>query len=129
MTRVAVAILKRNGKILACQRKTGSRYGLKWEFPGGKLEEGESVESCLLRELREELGIVPIAVDKVEIQRSHYDDGGLFEVSYCHVSHFEGEPANKVFESISWVTPARLQQLDILEGNRDIVRRLAREVQ
>jgi 8-oxo-dGTP diphosphatase len=125
MTRVAVAILHQNGKILACQRKGGSRYGLKWEFPGGKLEPGETVAQCLERELGEELSIRIDSIDRMEIQASHYDDGGLFEVAYCHVTKFKGEPVNRVFETIRWVTPQELQTLDILEGNKDIVRRIA----
>ncbi|HEX9615091.1 MAG TPA: NUDIX domain-containing protein, partial [Bacteroidota bacterium] len=57
MTRVAVGILKKDGTILVCQRRRGSRYELKWEFPGGKMEPGESVEDCLQRELTEELSL------------------------------------------------------------------------
>ena len=125
MTRVAVGILHRNGKILACQRKKGSRYGLKWEFPGGKLEPGETVEHCLGRELEEELSLQIGSIDRVEVQTSHYADGGLYEVAYCHVSTFRGDPVNHVFETIRWVTPQELAALDILDGNRDIVKRLA----
>ena len=52
LTRVAVAILRRNGKLLVCQRKKGGRYELKWEFPGGKLELNETIIQSLQRELR-----------------------------------------------------------------------------
>lgn len=125
MTKVAVGILKRNGALLVCQRKKGSRYGLKWEFPGGKLEPGETVEHCLARELGEELSIRIRGIDRIEIQTSHYDDGGRFEVAYCFVSQFDGEPRNNVFEQIRWVTSAELPELDHLDGNKEIVATLA----
>jgi 8-oxo-dGTP diphosphatase len=125
MTKVAVGILRRNGNILACQRKKGSRYELKWEFPGGKVEPGETFEQCLVRELSEELSIQIRHIDTVEIQRSQYDDGGAFEVAYCTITDFTGEIHNNVFEQVRWVTPAELALLDSLDGNKDIVRKLA----
>lgn len=125
MTKVAVGILRRDGVVLVCQRKKGSRYGLKWEFPGGKLEPGETVEQCLSRELGEELSIRIRGIDRIEVQTSHYDDGGKFEVSYCFVSQFDGEPRNNVFEQIRWVAPSELRELDHLDGNREIIAALA----
>jgi len=125
MTRVAVAIIRKNGKVVLCQRKQGGRYGLKWEFPGGKVEPGETIVGCLQRELREELSIEITGVDRVESAQAHYDDGGLFEVAYCHVSTFGGKIKNNVFESVRWVSPSELRAMDILEGNAEIVARLA----
>ena len=124
MIKVAVGILRRDGKILACQRKKGARYEFKWEFPGGKLEPGESVEQCLARELREELSISAPSIRRVEVQSTKYEDGGTFEVAYCDVAAFEGEPINKVFEQIRWVSLQELRTLDILEGNREIIARM-----
>jgi len=124
MTRVAVAILRRNGKLVVCQRKRGGRYALKWEFPGGKIEPGETVLGCLERELREELSIIVTDVERVESAVTHYEDGGYFEVSYCYVLRFEGEIRNNVFEDIRWVTPAELETMDVLEGNTEIIARL-----
>lgn len=127
MTRVAVGILKKNGKILACQRKKGSRYELKWEFPGGKLEPGETVVDCLKRELLEELSLTIHSIDRMDFQTADYDDGGRYEVAYCHVSEFHGDPRNNVFETFRWVTPEELRGLDILEGNKSIVEQLSHE--
>lgn len=127
MTRVAVAILRRNGKILICQRKKGSPYGLKWEFPGGKLEPKESVHECVRRELREELCLEVKEIRRMEFNVSHYDDGKTYEVAYCFVSNFEGEPTNNVFEDIRWVTLDDLRTLDILEGNKPFVQQLTHE--
>lgn len=124
MTKVAVGILRRDGKILACQRKKGGRYELKWEFPGGKLEPQESVQECLARELKEELSIKIHGVAEMETQSAEYEDGGLFEVAYCNVTGFDGEPTNNVFERICWVTLTELRNLDILHGNRDFIARM-----
>ena len=83
MTEVAVGVIRRNGAILICQRKRGGRYELKWEFPGGKFENGESVEQCLRRELREELSIEIQSIDHIQTEAAYYEDGGTFNVSYC----------------------------------------------
>jgi 8-oxo-dGTP diphosphatase len=124
MIRVAVAILKKDGKILICQRKRNSRYGLKWEFPGGKVESGETVLECLKRELAEELSIAVNSASPTDVQTAFYEDGGKFEVHYYTVEQYRGEPINKAFEQIQWVSPKDLRNLDILEGNRSFVEKL-----
>jgi 8-oxo-dGTP diphosphatase len=121
MIRVAVGVIRQNGKILLCQRKKGGRYGLKWEFPGGKLEQGEDVEQCLRRELREELGIEIEAIERVETMDAYYEDGGLFRVAYCFITGYEGQPRNNAFEQIRWVSAAELKSTDMLEGNRPFI--------
>ena len=124
MTEVAVAILRRNNLILVCQRKHGGRYSLKWEFPGGKLEPGESVEQCLHRELQEELSIEIHAIERIQTEATYYEDGGMFNVSYCFVSGFDGEPQNNVFEQIRWVTIDELKKMDLLDGTKLFVEKL-----
>jgi 8-oxo-dGTP diphosphatase len=124
MVRAAVAILQQEKRVLICQRKKHSRYELKWEFPGGKVEVGESLLECLKRELREELSIEIDGVDRSESRVNRYGDGGDFEVSYFFVSRFTGTPTNNVFEQIRWVTLAELKTLDILEGNKPLVAHL-----
>jgi len=126
MTRVAVGVIQKNGKILICQRKQNSRYGLKWEFPGGKLEAGESILGCLRRELREELSIEVERYVRSETQTAFYEDGGTFEVTYCFVRQYSGEPRNNLFEEIRWVSLDELRTLDILEGNKPFVASLIR---
>ena len=124
MKHVAVGILIQNGRVLICQRKKGSRYGLKWEFPGGKFEDGETAEVCVRRELYEELSITLGPIRKMEVETSEYEDGGLFQVHYCSAVEFKGTLRNNVFEDVRWVAPEELGMLDILEGNRGIVSRL-----
>ncbi|MBI2619099.1 MAG: NUDIX domain-containing protein, partial [Ignavibacteriales bacterium] len=81
----------------------------------------------LQRELLEELSIRVRRIEKMDFRTSRYDDGGTFEVAYCHISEFDGEPKNNVFEQIRWVEPRELSKLDILEGNRSIVAALTHE--
>jgi 8-oxo-dGTP diphosphatase len=131
MKEVAVGILVRNGHVLACQRKRSARYPLKWEFPGGKLEPGESPREALQRELREELCIEAKETSDFFCQDWIYREGtsnpqhdGAFRVFYFLVTDFAGEPVNRAFEQIRWLPPRELQTMDILEGNREAVERL-----
>ncbi len=124
MTEVVVGVLRKINQILICQRKKHGRYGLKWEFPGGKLEPGEIVEQCLRRELREELSIDIHSIEHVETLAAYYEDGGMFNVAYCFVSGFDGEPHNNIFEQIRWVTIDELKKMDLLEGNKPFVEKL-----
>ncbi len=127
MITVAVGCMRRNGDVLLCQRPAGGAYPLKWEFPGGKLEMGETPEECLKRELMEELGVSAQIGRRLHRQRILYPDSGEFDVIYFAVDAFEGEPRNMVFARICWVTPADLGAYDVLEGNKEMVRLLIRE--
>jgi 8-oxo-dGTP diphosphatase len=121
MTEVAVGVIQMNNKILICQRKKGGRYELKWEFPGGKVESGETTEQCLRRELQEELSIEIHSIDRIQTEAAYYEDGGMFNVAYCFISRFQGEPQNNVFEQIRWVPLEELKHMDLLDGNKPFV--------
>ncbi len=121
---VVVGILVRDGMILLCQRKPGQKYELRWEFPGGKVEPGETHEEALVRELREEINAIPVRWRQFRSDRNVYSDGGAFEVLYYIVDAFDGEPENVEFYEIVWVTPADLGNFDILEGNRKVCAQL-----
>ena len=123
---VSAGLLTRNGAILACQRLPDGRHPGKWEFPGGKREPGESMEECLRRELREELGI-EAEVDELVWQTEHaYPDGAPIALSFFAVRRFRGEPVNRAFAAIRWVHVAALAGLDFLQADRELVERLAR---
>jgi 8-oxo-dGTP diphosphatase len=132
MKEVVVGIIERNGKFLTCQRKKTARYPLKWEFPGGKIEPGESPPEALKRELREELGVETEIGKEFFRQEWVYPDSGndpagdgMFRVYYFLISSIEGEPVNHVFEQMRWVPASDLLGMDILEGNREAVKKLA----
>lgn len=115
------------GKVLACQRKRDALYPLKWEFPGGKIEQGESSAVALRRELREELGIEAVVGKEFHRQEWEYPESassggdGSFRVFYHEVEGFKGVPLNLAFEQIRWVVVEELMTLDMLEGNRDAI--------
>ncbi len=121
---VVVGIIVRGNLILLCQRRPGQKYELRWEFPGGKVEIGETNEEALVRELREEVNTVPRSWRQFRSDRNVYSDGGTFEVVYYIVDAFDGEPENVEFNDIVWVPPAELDKFDILEGNRKVCRQL-----
>ena len=121
----------RDGQVLACQRRPDAVYPLRWEFPGGKLEEGETATEALVRELHEELSIEATVGREFHRQEWVYpqsagnpEQDGSFRVFYILIDSFTGTPVNNAFEQIRWVSPTDLQQMDILEGNREAVARL-----
>lgn len=79
------------------------------------------MEQCLRRELQEELSIEINSIERIQTEAAYYEDGGMFNVSYCFVSGFNGEPQNNVFEQIRWVTTNELKEMDLLEGNKPFV--------
>jgi 8-oxo-dGTP diphosphatase len=132
MKQVAVGIIKRNGLVLACQRKSTAVYPLKWEFPGGKIEQGESPAQALARELHEELGIHALIGAEIHRQEWTYrewgpEHDGSFRVHYFLVTEYAGDPVNRAFHDIRWVAASDLLTMDILEGNREVVVKLADE--
>jgi 8-oxo-dGTP diphosphatase len=123
MKEVSVGILRRNDLVLACQRKKSAQYPLKWEFPGGKIEPGESPLQAIIRELHEELNIQ--AAPGAEFHRQEWDYGdSSYRVYYYLIDRFTGEPVNQAFEQIRWVKPQELPGMDILEGNRDVLKKM-----
>lgn len=122
---VAAALILRGDEVLVCQRKAGAPMGLKWEFPGGKLEPGESPEQALKRELHEELGIEAAVGTRIAHLRHTYRSGGAVDLQFFAVHSFEGEIVNQIFEDVRWVPLRTLPEYDFLAADRDLVRDLA----
>ena len=122
---VVAAVIERNGLILIGQRKPRGRHGLKWEFPGGKVEPGEAPRAALVRELREELGIEAQIGEEIEQYDFRYVTGAVTRLMFFRVTEFTGEPENLDFAQIAWSEREHLPQYDFLEGDLDFVRRLA----
>lgn len=123
---VVAAVIEKQGQILVCQRKRGSRHALKWEFPGGKVEHGEGPRAALMRELREELDIdADIGNEMVRYEHSYPGRDPILLI-FFRVTEFRGIPANVIFETIEWSTLPKLSRYDFLDGDLDFVRRLAR---
>ncbi len=124
MTTVVAAVIERGGRILIGQRKNAGQHPLKWEFPGGKVEPGETPEAATVRELDEELAI-RARVDR-ELMRYQYEYPGRPPILliFYRVVDFEGEPENRDFEQIRWELPERLASYDFLEGDAEFIRSL-----
>jgi 8-oxo-dGTP diphosphatase len=114
---VAAGILRRDGRILICRRRAAQDHGLKWEFPGGKLEPGETPVEALTRELREELNIE--AAPGVELLRYEFAYPGKRPILlvFLEVPSWHGEIENRIFECLEWSDPSALYSYDFLEGD------------
>lgn len=122
---VAAGIIVKGQEILICQRHHSDSYGLQWEFPGGKVHDGEDLKEALRRELKEELAIDADIGEEVFRLRHHYPDR-FVEVVFFIVRSFEGEAQNRVFEAIDWAPRAELPRYPFLEADRELVDRVAR---
>jgi 8-oxo-dGTP diphosphatase len=125
MKRVVAALIWQDGKILICQRTRHQAMPLKWEFPGGKIEEGEQPRDALRRELDEELGIAAVIGDEVARIRHEYPGGGAVELRFYEVRKYSGEIENRIFRDVVWAEPAKLPSYDFLEADLELVRNLA----
>jgi 8-oxo-dGTP diphosphatase len=125
MKRVVAALIVKDGKLLVCQRTRHQTMPLKWEFPGGKIEEGEQPRDALRRELEEELGIVARVGDEIARIQHEYPNGGMVELRFFIVREFQKEIENRIFRDMQWAEPKDLSKYDFLEADRTLVRDLA----
>ncbi len=125
---VAAGLLRDGDRVLACQRLATATHPLRWEFPGGKLEPGESPEACLERELREELGIAATIGRHIASVEHVYPGGPHVRVHFYAVTSHRGEVTNRVFERILWQPIERLCELDFLDADRPLVELVRRQV-
>ncbi|MDQ2774889.1 MAG: (deoxy)nucleoside triphosphate pyrophosphohydrolase [Acidobacteriota bacterium] len=122
---VSAAVIHRDGQVLVGQRRKADRHPYKWEFPGGKVEFGETPQQALVRELREELRIEAIVGTELARYEHDYPSGSRVHLLFFCVQVFKGAPEARVFEQICWTDLESLPTLDFLEGDLDFVRRLA----
>ena len=125
MKRVVAALITQDGKLLVCQRTRHQTMPLKWEFPGGKIEEGEQPRDALRRELDEELGIQATVGDELARVQHEYPNGGMVELRFYIVREYEGELENRIFKDIQWARPNELPKFDFLEADLTLVNDLA----
>lgn len=126
MIRVTAGVLRDGERILICQRRAGARFGLQWEFPGGRIEPGETPEACLRRELSEELGIRAEIGGRLQATEHRYPDGFAVHLEFFRVLRYAGQPVNLAFERMAWVLPQELGAYDFLAADRELVGRLLR---
>jgi 8-oxo-dGTP diphosphatase len=122
---VVAALIFKDGKVLVCQRTRHQTMPLKWEFPGGKIEEGEQPRDALRRELDEELGIEASVGDEVARIRHQYKNGSSVELRFFVVRDYKGELENKIFKDMRWADRSELPSFDFLEADLELVKDLA----
>jgi|ERR1700730_8930061 8-oxo-dGTP diphosphatase len=123
---VAAIIERADRKILIGQRRRNDTSALKWEFPGGKVRAGESLEQALTRELREELGATLVKSREIACVRHQYaGTTEELEIHFFAAQTKESAFQPTVFEQSVWVLPKQLAQYDFLPANRELVAQLA----
>ncbi len=123
MTEVVAALIREDGRILICQRPVGKARALLWEFPGGKVDPGETGEEALFRECREELG-VGLEVGEMYCRVTHRYPDLQVRLTLYHARIREGRPQRLEHADIRWVTPAELSGYDFCPADREIIMKL-----
>ena len=121
---VVAGLIFDQGRLLVCQRNARGSFALKWEFPGGKLEQGEGYEAALRRELKEELDIEAGDLSQIFQHEHLYPKIAWVNLRFFRVKDYSGELKNRVFQQIKWVPIKELVQIDFLDGDLSIVRKL-----
>lgn len=123
---VVAAVIVRDGQVLVCQRSRSGNFPLKWEFPGGKVQSGESAEAALVRELREELAIdAKVGAEIHRTKHKYAEMPSAIELVFFAATIESGEIDNRIFERIAWVAPQKLPEMDFLEADREFISKLA----
>ena len=104
---VTAAIIRKDGRILLCQRPEGKNCALLWEFPGGKIEPGEQAEACVIRECREELDVMLRVIRRYgEVVCDYPDRTVNLQFFVCEIA--QGEPRRKEHAALAWAHPQEL---------------------
>lgn len=120
---VVTGLIRKGSKVLVGQRPVGHSLAGQWEFPGGKIEKGESPEVALKRELMEELSI-DADVGELKLASTHsYGDTGIIILFY-EVQFWKGEPKTVHHMELRWIEPNELDSLPIPEANKRILPRI-----
>ncbi len=116
MIKVTAGIIEKYGQILIAKRRKGDHLEGKWEFPGGKIEHGETPEECLKRELREEFGIETVINEFICSNKHNYGHIEIELLAYS-VSHISGDFTINNHEEIKWVTTHELLNCDLADAD------------
>lgn len=122
MLQVVAGIIEREGRILICRRRAQQSHPLKWEFPGGKVEKGETLPQALERELAEELDIHSVTSEEMTRYEYTYPGKHPIRLIFFRVTEFEGEPRNLIFEEMRWEPRQTLVGFDFVEGDVEFLR-------
>jgi 8-oxo-dGTP diphosphatase len=126
MQRVTAAVIEENGMVFIARRREGKHLAGKWEFPGGKIEAGETPEQALARELFEELDL-RVSVGEL-LCSVHYRSGPIdLELMAYRVARLSGEPVLREHDEARWVKPSELFSYDLADSDMTVVERLFKE--
>ncbi len=126
MTEVVAALIWRKGKFMICRRPPGKARGLLWEFPGGKVEPGETKEQALARECREELAVT-VSVGRIFLDVVHeYPDITVHLTLFDSVIS-EGEPRLLEHSALAWIDPSETDRYDFCPADTEILEKIRRE--
>jgi 8-oxo-dGTP diphosphatase len=117
---VAAALFDDAGRVLIAERPAGKHMAGWWEFPGGKVGEGEADDQALVRELREELGIEAGAVAEIMMLSHEYPDR-IVDLVLWRAALLEGEPRGLDGQRLKWVAPAGLATERLLEADKPFI--------
>jgi|TARA_R110000796_G_scaffold58079_10_gene134131 8-oxo-dGTP diphosphatase len=117
---VAVGVIKKNNALFICKRANDQHQGGLWEFPGGKIEAGESVFRALKRELQEEIGITIFSSSELLTIKHDYDDKTV-KLNVHVVSNFSGEAHGAEGQDNAWVSIDELDNYEFPAANVDII--------
>lgn len=120
---VSAGILRKDGRFLAVRRPEGKPMAGFWEFPGGKVEPGENPEQALIRELKEELNIVPHGLSLRRVVEHEYDHLNV-RLHFFEAGGFAGRPEPLEGQTLAWLTPQEARNEPFLEADTQIVREL-----
>jgi 8-oxo-dGTP diphosphatase len=124
---VVAAIIQHEGRVLICQRRKDDTFGLKWEFPGGKVRPNEAPVDALARELEEELGVrAQIGQEIARTRHKYTEHARPIELQFFTARLETKDVRNLAFERVVWEEAARLPEYDFLAADRFIVERLAK---
>lgn len=115
------AVIRDNGRFLICQRPKGKNCELLWEFPGGKIEPGETAEQCIVRECQEELGVT------LEVERELTDIVYTYPDRTVHLHFFitqiiGGQLQRKEHNAFAWIIPNEIQQYEFCPADAEMLR-------
>lgn len=123
---VTAAAMVRDGKVLIAQREAGSHMGLRWEFPGGKLEPDEAPEECIVREIKEELDLDIEVIDIYKVVKFKYEEKDILLLCYlCKILSGKGKPLE--CNDFKWVERDKLSEYEFVPADLQIVEKIMRD--
>lgn len=122
---VCAALFNKENEILIARRKSEKMLGGFWEFPGGKLEHGEELESALKREIHEELSI-EIQINKLLLAKPHVYNHGAVLILFYQAKWISGEVTLVDHDEVRWLAADKLSELKLLPANQEVIELLKR---